>query len=93
VVMNAIKSASDATAVPWTDSVILSSAVLLGWLVAASLFEFTYKPAQQGRKVAYLTVASFVFLALVFSMLVWGNTKHAAPRAATSPATAAEGQP
>lgn len=81
VVMNAIKSAGDSTAVPWTDSVIITSAVLLSWLIAASIFEFAYKPAQQGRKVAYLTVASFVFLAIVFSMLVWGNSKHTAPRA------------
>jgi hypothetical protein len=66
--------------VPWTDSVVLSSAVLLVWLLAATLFEWLYKPAQQGRKVAYLTVASFLFLALVVAMLLAGGSEHAQPR-------------
>jgi hypothetical protein len=39
-----------------------------------------YKPAQQGRKVAYLTVASFVFLALVMALFVLGKTEHTAPQ-------------
>ncbi|MEX0585010.1 MAG: hypothetical protein WD176_00095, partial [Pirellulales bacterium] len=60
---------------PWTDPVVLSSSVLVGWMVAAWLFNHLYKPAQQGRKVAYLTVASFVFLVIVLvSMLA--PSKH-----------------
>jgi hypothetical protein len=69
---------------PWTDPVILSSAVLLLWLLVATVFEWLYKPAQQGRKVAYLTVASFVFLALVMAMLLTGSSQHAQPRAAAN---------
>ena len=61
---------------PWTDSVVISSAVLLVWLLAATIFEWLYKPAQQGRKVAYLTVASFLFLALVMAMLLVGSSQH-----------------
>ena len=53
-------------------------------LLAATLFEWLYKPAQQGRKVAYLTVASFLFLALVMAMLLAGASKHAQPRSANS---------
>jgi hypothetical protein len=82
IVLNAIKSQGRGPAVPWTDSVVISSAVLLVWLLAATLFEWLYKPAQQGRKVAYLTVASFVFLALVMGMLLAGGSEHAAPRPA-----------
>jgi hypothetical protein len=55
--------------------------VLLVWLLAATIFEWTYKPAQQGRKVAYLTVASFVFLALVMMILLGGGSDHAQPEA------------
>ena len=62
-----------------TDSVVIGSAVLLTWLLAASVFEWLYKPAQQGRKVAYLTVASFVFLAMVMALLVV-SSEHASPR-------------
>lgn len=50
--------------VDWTEPGVLSSGVLLLWLLAATLFEIFYKPARQGRKVVYLTLASFVFLVL-----------------------------
>ncbi|MCA9153583.1 MAG: cytochrome c biogenesis protein CcsA [Planctomycetales bacterium] len=50
------------TAVSWFSSGVLASAVLFLWLVVATLFEFLYKPARQGRKIAYLTFASFAFL-------------------------------
>ena len=59
----------------WTDPVVFSSSVLFGWLLAASLFEWLYKPARMGHKVAYLTVASLVFLALALTLVLVG--KHA----------------
>jgi hypothetical protein len=82
IILNAVEASGSPAKVPWTDSVVLSSAVLLVWLVAATLFEWLYKPAQQGRKVAYLTVASFVFLALVMAVLLAGGSQHAKPRSA-----------
>ena len=54
------------------------------WLLAATTFEWLYKPAQQGRKVAYLTVASFVFLAVVMALVLAGNSQHSRPRADAS---------
>lgn len=77
IVLNMVKQAN---VVPWTDSVVVSSGLLVVWLFAVTLFEIFYKPAQQGRKVAYLTVASFIFLALVVAMLVGGQSQHARPR-------------
>lgn len=59
--------------VAWNDPVIVSSAVLLGWLALASLFESFYKPARAGRKVAYLTLASFIFLALALGFVLFGR--------------------
>jgi hypothetical protein len=76
IVLNAVETSGRGPGVPWTDSVVISSAVLLVWLLAATIFEWLYKPAQQGRKVAYLTVASFLFLALVMAMLLIGNSQH-----------------
>ncbi len=76
IVMNLIRTAGRGF-VPWTDPVVISSGLLLGWLLAATIFEWTYKPAQQGRKVAYLTVANFVFLAIVLGMLATGASQHA----------------
>ena len=63
--------------VPWNDGVVVTSGGLLAWLFAATLFEMLYKPAQQGRKVAYLTVASFAFLAAVLWMVLFSGSQHA----------------
>jgi hypothetical protein len=84
IVLNAVESGRRVASVPWNDGVVISSAVLLVWLIAATVFEWLYKPAQQGRKVAYLTVASFVFLALVMAVLLVGGSQHAKPRAASA---------
>jgi ABC-type uncharacterized transport system permease subunit len=80
VVMNAIRQARDTQAVPWNDPVIVTSCGLLAWLVAAVTFEFLYKPAQQGRKVAYLTIASFAFVVVALVFVVNSNSQHAAPK-------------
>lgn len=69
VIMNVLKSTENQAGIPWSDSVIISSGVLLIWLVTVTVFEAVYKPARQGRKIAYLTLASFVFLALVLSFV------------------------
>ena len=67
-------------ALPWTDPVVVTSGVLLAWLIAVLVFESAYKPAQQGRKVAYLTLASFVVLAVVLGMVLLAPTRHARPQ-------------
>jgi ABC-type uncharacterized transport system permease subunit len=63
---------------PWTDPTVWRSVGLFAWLLAASLFNALYRPAQRGRKVAYLTVASFVFLAIFLAAQLFGRTGHAA---------------
>ena len=63
VVMNLNASGS----VAWTSRGIVLPLVLLLWLVAATTIEFLYRPARQGRKIAYLTLASFGFLVLAMS--------------------------
>jgi ABC-type uncharacterized transport system permease subunit len=73
---------------PWTDPVILSSAILFAWLVAVLTFECLYKPAQQGRKVAYLTLASFVFLGLVLAMVLLGPSQHATSQTSSAQTSA-----
>ncbi len=74
IILNLIES--NAT-LQWTDPVILSSGVLFAWLLAATFFEYTYKPARQGQKVAYLTLASFLFLAMALWFALQGH--HAGP--------------
>ena len=80
IVMNLIRSLSDATSLRWTDAVVWTSGLLLAWLLGAIGFEHFYKPARQGRKVAYLTVASFIFLSLVLGIVLFDPEAHALPR-------------
>jgi hypothetical protein len=53
--------------IPWTNRGIMLSGVLFMWLASATVVEFLYAPASRGRKVAYLTLASFGFLVLAMS--------------------------
>ena len=59
--------------VAWTDPVVLSSAILFTWLFCVTLFEWLYRPARQGLKMAYLTLASFLFLMLALSFVLVGE--------------------
>jgi hypothetical protein len=59
--------------VPWDDLVVISSSVLLLWLIGVSVFEMLYRPARQGRKIAYLTMASFLFLIMVLCFVIFGQ--------------------
>ena len=63
-VLNLVNHRLQIDELPWSDPVIWTSSLLLAWLAAAAIFGVVYRPARQGRKVAYLTVASFLFLAL-----------------------------
>jgi ABC-type uncharacterized transport system permease subunit len=58
--------------VPWTDPVVLSLSGMLSWLVAAEAFRLAYPAARRGRKVAYLTLAGFVFL--FFTLITFMRT-------------------
>jgi len=68
---------------PWSDPVVWSSGLMLSWLVAAALFNAFYKPARHGRKVAYLTVANFVFLLISLGVLMLVNTEHGGQKRST----------
>ncbi len=54
----------------WSDPVVWTSSALVGWMVLAAAFNLLYKPARHGRKVAYITLATFVFLAVVLAALL-----------------------
>jgi ABC-type uncharacterized transport system permease subunit len=56
--------------VRWSDPVVWSSSVLAAWMVTAGAFNLFYKPARQGRKVAYLTLATFVMVALTLAAML-----------------------
>jgi ABC-type uncharacterized transport system permease subunit len=66
----------------WNDPVVLSLGAMLLWLVAAEIFRLVYPAARRGRKVAYLTLASFVFLVIALAALMLLDTVHGTKRTA-----------
>jgi ABC-type transport system involved in cytochrome c biogenesis permease subunit len=79
VVLNLGHRSGDSSTVRWTDPVVLSSSVLFAWLLAIVVFEACYRPARQGRKIAYLTLASFLFLLLVLGFVLAGEHATESP--------------
>ena len=78
IVLNAIRHvAGGPTLLPWTDPAVWTSGILFLWLVAVLVFNGLYRPARQGNKVAYLTVANFAFLCLVLAIVLFGPSRHA----------------
>ena len=73
IVLNLINRGRESGTVEWTELGVLSSGVLFMWLLTAVLLEAFYKPARQGRKVALLTVASFVFLLLALGFVLFSE--------------------
>lgn len=75
IILNVI-SRGQSGEVPWNDPVIGSSALMLVWLVAAAIFNAAYQPARRGRKVAYLTIVSFMFLLIALAVFLLVDTQH-----------------
>jgi ABC-type uncharacterized transport system permease subunit len=74
---------------PWYDPVVLSTAALFAWLLVSSGISLVWRPAREGRKVAYLTIVSFLFLLIALAMVLSVNTRHGAAPPAASHAEAA----
>ncbi len=86
IILNTI-AGGQAGELPWSDPVIWSSALMFAWLLAAATFNAVYRPSRRGRKVAYLTVASFGFLVVALAVLLLVNTEHGGQKH-RAPATA-----
>jgi ABC-type uncharacterized transport system permease subunit len=68
----------------WNDPVVWSLAAMMLWLLAAEVFRLVYPAARRGRKVAYLTLASFGFLVIVLTALMLVDTVHGESRRTTN---------
>lgn len=75
-VLNVVNHGQRIDHIPWTDPVIWSSGVMLVWLAVVGLFNVLYRPSRKGRKVAYLTVASFAFLVFVLGVNLFVPSQH-----------------
>lgn len=87
IVLNIRLQTTGGSMIAWSDPAVLSSLTLFSWLVLVAIFEWRYRPAREGRKVAYLTIASFVFLVLVlgFVLTAGHGTKSGSVSALTQP--------
>jgi len=76
VVLNLINRSRGDRFLPWDDPVVLSTFVMLGWLLVSSGIAVFYRPVREGRRVAYLTLVGFVFLVIALSSVLWNGTQH-----------------
>lgn len=76
MILNRIRVADAAARLYWSDPVVLSTWLMFLWLLAAVATIGLYRPARQGRKVAYITIASFVFLAIMLAVGLLMNSEH-----------------
>lgn len=70
ILLNLARNSSPDVAIPWSDPTVLASLVWLAWLLGIAIFHATYPPARFGRKVAYMTIGSFVFFGIVLA-IIW----------------------
>ncbi|GAB6167242.1 cytochrome c biogenesis protein CcsA [Thermostilla marina] len=85
VVLNVISVEAGEPRLPWYDPVVLATAGMFGWLVLMVGLGTFYRPAREGRKVAYLTLVSFVFLVLALGTVLSRVTQHGGRRDDTAP--------
>jgi len=76
VILNMIYTRSEGTRIDWTDPVVFATLLMFCWLVVSGGVSALYKPARKGRKVAYLTVLSFVFLICLLAIGFFFDTEH-----------------
>lgn len=70
--------------VSWSDPVVWTSGFMFLWVVVVGIFNAVYKPSRHGRKVAYLTLATFVFLLFHLGVSLLYPTEHGSKASETS---------
>jgi ABC-type uncharacterized transport system permease subunit len=76
MVLNLINFRDEAERLSWRDPVVLSTWLLFFWLLTAVVLSSFYRPVRQGHKVAYLTLASFVFFAAMLAVGLLMDSRH-----------------
>ena len=71
----------DVTQSPWRDPMSLATLFVFAWLVICAGACAFHRPVCQGRKVAYLTVASFAFLTIALGAGFLASSRHGSPTA------------
>jgi ABC-type transport system involved in cytochrome c biogenesis permease subunit len=88
VVLNLINYRHGVPMLPWTDPLVLGTLAMFGWILLHTVILFVYRPLRRGRKVAYLTLVSFLFLVLALTIGLMVKTQHGRRREGPAPAGA-----
>lgn len=69
-VINVVNRNREFGTVSLAHPVVWSSLIMFGWCLGASLISRFYRPARNGRKMAYLAVSCFLFLVLELALVL-----------------------
>ncbi len=70
ILLNLIRSGQN-RGIPWSEPAVLASLVWLVWLLTIVIFGKFYPATRSGRRIAYMTVGSFVFLGVVMGIMFY----------------------
>jgi ABC-type transport system involved in cytochrome c biogenesis permease subunit len=80
MILNSIAHRPIEDRLPWSDPLVLSTIIMFFWLLAAVVVSRVFMTTRQGRKVAYLTLISFLFLVAALAMGLLIDTQHGGRR-------------
>ncbi len=75
-ILNSIHREDQARRISFADPLVFGTVTMFVWLVISTGASFFYRPTREGRKVAYLTVLSFIFLVVVLGLGLLLGTRH-----------------
>ena len=80
MLLNFINHAQSGQSISWSDPVVVSTLAMFCWLWITIGVGAVYRPAREGRKMAYLTLVSFVFLVIALASVLWSGSRHGGSR-------------
>lgn len=69
----------------WADPIVWRLGAVVLWLAVVATFTVVYKPARQGRKIAYLTIMSAIVVLVSISLGRLLPSGHGAPKQRSTP--------
>ncbi|MCS7305387.1 MAG: hypothetical protein NZ602_09815 [Thermoguttaceae bacterium] len=80
IVLNWINYQQQVPPLPWSDPLVMTTLAMFWWLLVALAITIWYRPADEVRKVAFVTMVSFVFLIMALVALLMMDTSHGRTR-------------
>ena len=87
ILLNVINVRATRSHLPWDDPFITLSGVMFCWLLFCTIAGVFLRSAHQGKKIAYLTILSFVLLVVSLVAGYFSVTQHGGRRTAPPPSS------